>query len=435
MSRKFRLSFSIILIFSSLQLTTPHVANAAANKCSNIGETKVINKILNICTKIGTKKVWQKTTTNKKQGNVAIRISQYPNEIALIPDLNPTNAPIGLDSPVAESARVDLKDMMVEKSTGAPNIEWIIDPNEDPEKLEQYKKEVVYSVQLLASQRSPKLPLRVYVGMSTNFQWIYDNLTKDLNERAKEGGWLEFKLDLSKKMGSSFNGGAAPGYAKDGTQVLFYNAGNGSHYDSNHIQISMHEYSHVVQREVLKGNIGHMTCWMREGQATYLGFSVSTRYSTAAYRNAWLQMLEYAHTWPTLDGWQSKSANDWTNWYIANEKKNPGQCDPFDNYLLGAIAWEYIYGTYGHKAVESFISDLESAWKNVCPTPFETDGSTCRGWKNAYLKNFGVSPESDYPNFGRRAYEKLTWVQKQSPLYEDKAKVLAPKTWSIKLPY
>ena len=435
MLRKSKKHLLILISISLLQTTLPTLSNAASLSCTKIGQIKLINKISNTCTLVGSKKVWQKTPAKTLQFVAGVRISAHPNEYKLIPDLNPTSAPTDLDSPIAESARVDLKDMMIEKSTLTPNIEWIIDKNVDPEKLDQYKKEVTYSVQLLGSQLSPKSRLRVYVGMSTNFQWIYNNLSKDLTARAKDGGWLEFKLDISKKMGSSFNGGAAPGYAKDGTEVLFYNAGNGSHFDSNHTQISTHEYSHVVQREVLKGNIGHQLCWMREGQATYLGFSVSTRYSTASYRNSWLQMLEYAHTWPTLDGWKTKTATDWTNWYIANEKKTPGQCDPFDNYLLGAIAWEYIYATYGHIAVASFMADLESVWKGVCPTPFESDGTPCHAWKVAYKKNFGVTPESDYPKFGQRAYEKLTWVQNQSPLYEDKAKPLSPKTWTVASPY
>ena len=81
------------------------------------------------------------------------------------------------------------------------------------------------------------------------------------------------------------------------------------------------------------------------------------------------------------------------------------------------------------------MADLESVWKGVCPTPFESDGTPCHAWKVAYKKNFGVTPESDYPKFGQRAYEKLTWVQNQSPLYEDQAKPLSPKTWTVSSPY
>jgi hypothetical protein len=131
----------LILISISLLLTTfPTLSNAASLSCTKIGQIKLINKISNTCTLVGSKKVWQKTPVKTLQFVAGVRISAHPNEYKLIPDLNPTSAPTDLDSPIAESARVDLKDMMIEKSTLTPNIEWIIDKNVDPEKLDQYKK-------------------------------------------------------------------------------------------------------------------------------------------------------------------------------------------------------------------------------------------------------------------------------------------------------
>ena len=96
-----------------------------------------------------------------------------------IPDLNPSNAKLDFDSEVSLRARQEFLTRLSLKSTDTPNIEWVIDPSADPKRTEKYLKEVSYAVQFYSFIRNPNIPLRVYLGSSANFQWIYDNRSEE----------------------------------------------------------------------------------------------------------------------------------------------------------------------------------------------------------------------------------------------------------------
>ena len=349
-----------------------------------------------------------------------------------IPDLNPSNAILVFDSEVSLKARLDFLSRLSSRSYEKPNIQWILDPLNDPVRIEQFIKEVPYAVQFFADVVPPSTPLRIYVGSSANFQWLYDSLIKDLAPDGLEGNWLEAKLALS-KVEPGFHGGAGGLRSKDGTAVMFFNypATNASDYESLETQISFHEYSHVVQKMYLSGNMSPMLCWMREGYANYNGYNLINRYSTAAYLNSWYQQYQYNDQIPEMSGWRTKTAKDWEQWFINDEKKTPYDCNDYDNYAIGSLAWEYIYGTYGHVAVDKFFRGLANSYIGTCPEKTDANNIICSGWKKLYLQVFGNSAEADYAKFGEHIYNKFVWMNSQVKLAGDKASVLAPPAWKV----
>ncbi len=352
-----------------------------------------------------------------------------------VTDLNPSNATLEFDSEVSLSARKQMISRLPGIVKETPNIEWIIDPASDPKEVEQYKKEVTYAVQFYSFVLSPKTPLRVYVGSSANFQWLYDLLSKDLAPEGLEGNWLDSKLARSKEE-PGFHGGAGGLRSKDGTSVMFFNYGaRSSFYETLQTQISFHEYTHVAQKAYLSGNMSPMLCWMREGYANYIGYNLSTRYSTAAYLNSWYQQFQYADVMPELNGWRTKSVKDWAQWFVDSEKKTPYQCDDYDNYAIGSITWEYIHGTYGYVAVDKFFRGLANSYMGICKEKIDSNNIICPGWKRLYLQVFGVTPEADYENFALHVYRKIIWMNKQNNLAGDKASVLSPPAWTINSKY
>jgi len=379
------------------------------------------------------------TPTSSSPTPTAARPSTFVRVVAPlnveIPDLNPSNALLDFDSQVALRARLEMLSRLSLKSTETPNIQWIIDPKADPIEIEQYQKEVPYAVQFYGYVRSPRTPVRIYLGSSANFQWLYDVLTKDLAPEGLEGNWLDAKLARAKS-DPGFHGGAGGLVSKDGTLVVFFNYGSKmSVSETLQTQISFHEYTHVIQKAYLLGNMSPMLCWMREGYANYVGYNLTTRYSTAAYLNSWYQQFQYADAIPELNGWRTNTAKDWAQWFVNNEKKTPYECDSYDNYTIGSIAWEYIHGTYGYQAVDKFYRGLAKSYVGTCSSTLDSNNVICPGWKKLYLDTFGRSPESDYLNFGEYVVKKIEWMKYLNNLAGDDAAVLSPPAWKVPSKY
>jgi hypothetical protein len=341
-------------------------------------------------------------------------------------NINLNHSPQDLGSTTANKSRAAFLAQLALAPSTSPNFQYIVDPTMPAIKVKTLKLDLISTANFWNSLRPSSLPTRIYLGTSLNFQWIYDNLSKDLTPAAKDGGWLEYKLARSKIDGAGFNGGASPGYGTDGTAVLFYNSGFQSLGDPGWTAISAHEYTHVMQRYVLS-SMGPMLCWMREGHAVYSGINLGNRASTAAFRNAWSQGYSNFMGDPSLGNVMTMSANSWKNWFIANESVSPSQCDSYINYLAGSLAFQYLYGTYGWQAVNNFFTNLLPAAIEECDSPLQKNSElSCPSWKTAYRRAFGVSPVSDYTNISNFAFLELKWMAAQKPLMNELALQIAP---------
>ncbi len=339
-------------------------------------------------------------------------------------DLN--RFPQDLGSSIANKSRAAFLAQLALAPSTTPNIEYIVDPTMSADKQKIIKADLKVTSDFWNELRPSSLPSRIYLGTSINFQWVYNNLTNDLTLEALDGGWLDYKLARAKSEGASFYGGGSAGYGKDGKAVLFFNTGSQSLGDAGEVGIAGHEFTHVMQRYVLNG-MGPMLCWVREGHAVYSGFNLGFRTSTAAFRNAWSQIYSGFSGDPSLNNVLKMTQSDWQQWFINNEKTTPSQCDPYINYMAGALAFQYLYGTYGWKAVNNFFTYLLPEAITQCGSGLQANSQlSCSSWKIAYRRAFAMSPNDDYLKISSFIVHELQWTTKQSPSTNDRALLIAP---------
>lgn len=288
-------------------------------------------------------------------------------------------------------------------------LTYIIDPKVSPLYITQLTREVNKVMKLYQSNfPDMNFPIRIYLYDSKNMQELYDLLVKDLTPQAIEGGWLEAKLASTlSRPNNSFGGGAA-GYGKDGTSVVFYYVNENPETQINQHHALIHEAIHIYQRNIL-GNMGTMPCWVREGQATYLGFALAAK-SESELAVTWKAMYyQFPQNQSTKD-FTSKTIDDWIAWLTEQETHSNQDCDAFANYAYGAITYSYLYGTYGVDKVNELFANINNYPKNHT-TP-ATNGYVGDSWLQAYNQTFGHSAQSEYPQIAQYLYNEAKWYSK-----------------------
>ena len=373
------------------------------------------------CTKTGKKLLWNKGVAIAKP--TPSPTPSFPLTAANQPTVYPTDL-----TPLTLAAYQDfIKTYKSRLTNEIPNIEFIVDPKMDKVLEKQIIDNINVTAKFFAKERPFSVPLRIWIAMSTEFQWIYDNVTKVLPSELLDGGWLDMKLARAKAEPDGFMGGGAPGNDKNGTAVLFFNGTTKANWgDAFWSQVPSHEFTHVVQRYELGNSMAPMLCWVREGNANYYGFMLAGRNSQAMYRNFWLQALSRIPTFGEVPDFQSKPASYWADFFVQNEIKKGSQCDPWINYILGSMAFQYLGGTYGNDAIQSFYLGLKDSWLGVCDHPVSQEGLTCPAWKGVFKKIFGITPEAAYPKFGQFIYDEIQWAKGKQVLWGKEALEIAP---------
>ena len=127
-----------------------------------------------------------------------------------------------------------------------------------------------------------------------------------------------------------------------------------------------------------------------------------------------------------LPDYQAKSAEYWAEFFVQGEFKKPSECDPWINYIVGAMAFQYLGGTYGNDAISSFYLGLKDGWKGVCPYPISSEGIPCESWKIVFKKSFGVTPDELYPKFGQYIADEIKWAKGKKVYWDKEALKIAP---------
>ena len=371
--------------------------------CSKQGLTITYNGKRYTCTKTGKKLVWgkgvvipvsKKTTPTPSQTRSASASRNYATEFS-----NPA---------ILQSFTSLMK--YIQSNSEVPkleNITFVIDP-ETPfpgEKLIKEKLSLSTRLYKIADPNA-EIPLRVYIYNSKNFDELANLMRQDLTGEALQGGWLEAKAERARKEWRGFFGGASPGYGNDGIPVLFYNLNpiEVSSYVGLHVYI--HEYVHVYQRYLL-GNMQRMTCWMREGQATYLGFNLAAL-NEQGFVYAWRALYQYLSPDSDTSDFYTKSERDWIDWLNSQEKRLVTECDAISNYVYGAILWSYLYGHFGIEKTNAFLTNV-AKFPVSNETPINAPGDS---WKKSFIETFGITPESEYPKIAEYFVREAKWVKK-----------------------
>jgi hypothetical protein len=397
---------ALLLVATMAQAATAPKPGAV---CTKAGQSITVSNKKYTCVKSGKKLLWNKGVVIPSP---TVRELTYETELS----------PINL-----AAYKEFIKSYKSRMTSEVPNIEFIVEPNMDKVLLKQIVDNINVSAKFFAKERPLNVPLKIWIAMSSQFQWIYDNMKEVLPAQQLDGGWLDMKLARSKAEPSGFMGGGAAGDTKGGIATLFFNGSTRANWgDAFWAQVPAHEFTHVVQRYELGNTMGPMLCWVREGNANYYGWLIAGRNSQAAYRNYWLQALSRVPTMGEVTDYQSKSAAYWSDFFVQNEMKKPNECDPWINYIVGAMAFQYLGGTYGNDAIQSFYLGLRDGWKGVCQYPISSEGIPCSSWKAVFKKSFGATPDELYPKFGQYIADEIKWAKGKQVYGDQEALKIAP---------
>ena len=395
-----RLSLLLILIIFSAQFTTPAQASPT------------IKTDLGVCTKTKLNEI--KIYKNEKYKCIPISSTQYNKYHYIHQPLANTNNMQNTNAPYSSQLIPAGFNSLTKKINSAPipqddKLTYIIDPKVSPLYITQLTREVNKVMKLYQSNfPDMNFPIRIYLYDSKNMQELYDLLVKDLTPQALEGGWLEAKLASTlSRPNNSFGGGAA-GYGKDGTSVVFYYVNENPETQINQHHALIHEAIHIYQRNIL-GNMGTMPCWVREGQATYLGFTLAAKNETELPLTWKAMYYQFPQNQSTKD-FTSKTIDDWIAWLTEQETHSNQDCDAFTNYAYGAITYSYLYGTYGVDKVNELFTNINNYPKNHT-TP-ATNGYVGDSWLLAYNQTFGRTAQSEYPLIAQYLYNEAKWYSK-----------------------
>ena len=315
-------------------------------------------------------------------------------------------------SSTSEHAYSDFLAFSRDGSKAPANIKFTVDPQLPSVYANQIKRDTLTSVRMWSNDRAPSIRMDVYAAPTQHFQFIYDYMKQVLPHSQIANGWLDEKLRRSKTESSGFYGGGAPGNSINGDDLFMVYVPNkypinDAHWNS----VVSHEYVHVVQRLIFHGSMAPMQCWVREGQANYIGWNYSGRTSAASFASAWktqLRDLEQTHLYTKT---QKFSKVYWQQWFVKNETQDVSKdCEPTDNYVVGALAFQYLYGTYGHAKVEAFIRNLRDA-VSPCGDGGPNTITTCIAARNtAFTSAFGISLRGAYPKFAEHIVSELRWA-------------------------
>jgi len=403
---------ALLLVATMAQAAT---APKPGSVCKKAGQSITVSSKKYTCVKSGKKLVWSK-------GVAVVKPTPAPtptiNQLSYATDMTPIHLAAYKEFTKSYKARM---------TTEVPNIEFIVEPNMDKVLLKQIVDNINVSAKYFAKERALDVPLKIWIAMSDQFQWIYDSMNEALPAQALEGGWLDMKLARAKAEPDKFFGGGAAGNTKSGVATLFFNASAAHGWgDGFWASVPGHEFTHVVQRYELGNTMAPMLCWVREGNANYYGGLIAGRNSQAAYRNFWLQTLSRIPTMGEVPDYQAKSAEYWAEFFVEGESKKPTECDPWINYVMGQMSFQCLGGTYGDDAIQSFYLGLKDGWKGVCPNPISSAGIPCESWKIVFKKSFGVTPEELYPKFGQYIADEIKWAKGQKVYWDKEALKIAP---------
>ncbi len=205
-------------------------APTPGSACKKVGQTITAASKKYTCVKRSKKLVWSKGV-----GVVKPTPTQTPSATQT-PTPKPTPTPQSLTYETDMSAlhlaayKEFTKSYKSRMSSEVPNIEFIVEPNMDKVLLKQVIDNVNVSAKYFAGERPLNIPLKIWIAMSDQFQWIYDNMTEALPAQALEGGWLDMKLARAKAEPARFFGGGAAGDTKSGVATLFFNGSTGHNW-------------------------------------------------------------------------------------------------------------------------------------------------------------------------------------------------------------
>ena len=345
-------------------------------------------------------------------------------------------AEVSLPDSYSESAFVDFINQLdlAASSKANSNITFDLSPSLTKDQKDLIIDDVTLSGRFWARQLND-VKILVLGSTTQDFAFLNNKFSSILTPTSLTGGWLEKKAEQARLEPNSFHGGMAAGYSKNQESVIgVYIPAKQNLSNGSILQTTTHEFTHIVQREIFKGNMSPMQCWVREGQAHYIGYHMAGRNSKAAFANYWLGMLDMITYESGFSNIYNYSANDFTQWFLDNKERSMvSSCDGIENYVFGALAYEVLYGKFGSKSVDLYFENLYKVL-DICKDGSDQYIPQCRVATSIAFKDaFGMSEESFYAIVGQHIYSTYKWAGKKPRVKDYEAAKIAPLPFKDKL--
>ena len=338
-----------------------------------------------------------------------------------------------LGSQTAVKARNDFLLQIKNAPTRIPNLEFHIDPTINKGLLEGVIADTALSANFWSTLRPIDQKVVVWVAPTENFQFFIDEMKPTFTAEGDYGNWLELKLATAQKYPHGFFGGGAPAFDKNDNPVFMVYAPNDQNLGSGFwTQSTAHEFVHVIQRYLMAGDMSPMFGWVVEGQADYIGANFGTRNSTEAFASYWIQLIDTVRlqsSHPEIINW---NANQFIAWFKSKEiTQNPATAGdiPVENYVVGAMASQYLYGTYGYKKVNMFYDNLGKIVSDCGDGDITVNLKCAPSRQKAFKDAFGVSMADFYPKVSAFIVSEIAWSKKNKFKYPTNLLNIAPSPW------
>jgi hypothetical protein len=341
-----------------------------------------------------------------------------------------------LGNKTAVAARSDFLKQLAKSETRPANLSYKIDPLFNPALRHEVMIDTQVSAYFWANIRPVDQKVKIYIAPTNNMQFIYKYMWPTLDANGRFGNWLQVKMNRAKTE-KVFFGGAAPAYDKNGNPVfMMFAPNNMSEGNALWTSVTSHEFTHLIQRYIMHGNFAPLYGWMQEGQADYIGANIATRNSSTAFASSWAQLIQLVANnseHPEMLKW---NANQFVNWFKQREITKAPSADykgdiPTEDYVFGALAMQYLYGTYGFDAVTDLFQNMARIALAQCPSADSTVNPSCTPARHqAFEKAFGITLEAFYPKVAAYIVEEIKWSKiTVTKLPTDLLKI-APAPWA-----
>jgi hypothetical protein len=349
-----------------------------------------------------------------------------------------------LGNPTAVSAREDLLGQLSKSSTRSANLEYHTDPLFDPGLTHEVMVDTQLSAGFWAHIRPVDQKVKVYIAPTNDMNYLLEEMWPTLDENGKFGNWLPSKIARA-KVDKGFFGGGAPAFDITRNPVFMIYAPNDmSEGNGFWTQVTSHEFTHLVQRYVMHGNFAPLYGWMVEGQADYIGANIATRNSNTAFASYWAQLIQSVaknSSHPEMLKW---TPAQFVTWFKQQEVTQTPSAEytgdiPQETYVFGALAFQYLYGTYGFDSVTELYQNMATMGLASCPSADSESQPECTPARHRAFKNaFGISLDMFYEKVSSFIVQEIAWSEiTVSKLPKDLLKI-APAPWAetpIQKPY
>lgn len=349
-----------------------------------------------------------------------------------------------LGNKTAVEARKDFLRQFGKSTKRSANLSYKIDPKFNSGLKHEVMVDTQVSAYFWADIRPVDQKVKIYIAPTNNMQFIYKNMWPTLDANGRFGNWLQVKMDRAKTE-KGFFGGGAPAYDKEGNPVfMMFAPNNMSQGNGLWTSVTSHEFTHLVQRYIMHGNFAPIYGWMLEGQADYIGANIATRNSNTAFASYWAQLIQFVgknSEHPEMLKW---NAAQFVNWFKQREvtkavTENYKGDIPTEDYIFGAIALQYLYGTYGFDAVTDLYQNMARIALAHCPSADSTVNPSCTSARHeAFEKAFGISLETFYPRVAAYIVQEIKWSKVTVTKLPSDLLKIAPAPWAktpIQKPY